>query len=444
MKYMQNALIMATYWGLCLMRLLFLSSETGVRLHNFLLYIFMTRGFGVDMQQTGGYALRIVQEAMNGNKAAVEWERKMYCLTPSTRRRMLKSMFIYAGIIGRRRSRKLEKKGFAIPRIVFISPTYRCNLNCHGCYAASPRPGDLPFEILARVVGELESLGIFSVLLLGGEPFVRQDLWLLFEKYPRTVFTAYTNGTFLDKKAIDRITRLGNIRLLVSMEGFRENTDSRRGEGTYDTVVRCLEMCQQANIIYGVSVTVTRENFQEVVSNTFIEWLVEQGAFHVNYIPFMPMGKDSCYSVLTTGQVRALEEFARSVTQSYPICPSVGRSGSDLVTNCDAAKRLIHITAHGDVEPCMFVPWAAGNIRDKTLLEVLQSDFFHTIRGLNQTGETRLNPCKWQGSRFLELAFRGSGAYPTREGKGGLPWQSNNQAGKAGERSLLRKLPTGR
>jgi len=442
MRYVRNMLVETTYWGLCLMRLLFLSSEAGVRVHNFLLYAFMTKGLGVDMQETGGYAIKIVKEAMHGNKAAVQWERKMYCLAPSTRRRMLRSVFIYAGIIGRRKSRKLEKTGFAVPRIVFVSPTYRCNLNCHGCYAASPRPGDLPFEVLERVVGELESLGIFSVLLLGGEPFVRKDLWLLFERFPRTVFTVYTNGTFLDQEAINRITRLGNMRLLVSMEGFRENTDNRRGAGTYDTVVRCLDMCQRANIVYGVSVTVAQENFEEVVSNKFIEWLVERGAFHVNYIPFMPMGKDGRYSTLTTGQVRGIEEFARSVIQSYPIYPSVGRSGSDLVTNCDAAKRLIHITADGDVEPCMFVPWAAGNIRDQTLLEVLQSDFFHTIRGLNQTGETKLNPCKWQGSRLLELAFRESGAHPTRKEKGGLPWQINGETGKIVEKNLLQEQPT--
>lgn len=366
---------------------------------------------------------------MNGNKAAVEWERKMYSLTPSTRRRMLKNVFVWAGIIGRRRRRKWTERGFVIPQLVFISPTYRCNLNCHDCYAASPRPGDLPFAVLERVIGELQELGVFSVLLLGGEPFVRKDLWFLFAKYPQTIFTAYTNGTLLGEEEIKRIAQLGNIRLMISMEGFRENTDNRRGAGIYDTVVRCLEMCQRANIIYGVSVTVTRENFQEVASNEFIEWLVQRGAFHVNYIPYMPMGKDGRYSVLTTGQVRGLDEFARAVIKSYPIYPSVGRSGSDLVTNCDAAKRLIHITAHGDVEPCMFVPWAVDNIREKSILEVMQSEFFQTIRGFNQTGETKLNPCKWQNSRLLELAFRQS-AHSTRGEKGGLSWQGSREGGR--------------
>jgi len=435
MKYLVTMFVEGVYWILCLMRLLFLSSEIGVKIHSFLLYRFTTGILRINIEEAKT-SVTIMQAARNGNPAAVAWQHKMYCLTPSTRRRMLKNVFVWAGIIGRRRRRKWTKKGFVIPQLVFISPTYRCNLNCHGCYAASPRPGDLPFAVLARVVGELQELGVFSVLLLGGEPFVRKDLWALFEKYPETIFTVYTNGTLLGEEEIARIARLGNIRLLISMEGFRENTDSRRGDGIFDTVVRCLEMCQRANIIYGVSVTVTRENFQEVVSNEFIGWLVQRGAFHVNYIPFMPMGKDGRYSTLTTGQVRGLEEFARSVIESYPIYPSVGRSGSDLVTNCDAARRLIHITAHGDVEPCMFVPWAVDNICSKTLMEVMESEFFQVIRGFNQTGETRLNPCKWQSSRFLELALRESGAHPTREEKGGLPWQSNPLAGKTAEERL--------
>ena len=416
MKYAAHVFVEGMYLVLCLMRWLFLSSNIGARIHNFLLCNFSRRIAKFTVEEARGY-LTIMQAAEHGNTAALAWERRMYCLAPSTRRRMLKNVFGWAGIVGRRRRRKWTKRGFVIPRLVFISPTYRCNLSCPDCYAASPRPGDLPFEVLVKLVGELQELGVFSVLLLGGEPFIRKDLWSLFKKYPQTIFSIYTNATFLGKEEIQRIARLGNIRLLISMEGFRENTDARRGVGVFDIVVRCLELCRQANIIYGASVTVTRKNFQEVTSNEFIEWLVGRGALHVNYIPFMPMGRDEHQLTLTTAQVRELDGFARSVVERYPIFPSVGRSGSDLVTNCDAANRMLHITADGDVEPCMFVPWTAGNIKTQTILEVMQSPFFQTIRGLNQTGETRLNPCKWQNSRFLELALRESGAHPTREKK---------------------------
>ena len=71
-------------------------------------------------------------------------------------------------------------------------------------------------------------------LYTGGEPMVRKnDLLRLCEAHPDCVFSAFTNGTLIDEKFADEMLRVKNFYPAISIEGFEEATDFRRGKGTY-------------------------------------------------------------------------------------------------------------------------------------------------------------------------------------------------------------------
>ena len=56
-------------------------------------------------------------------------------------------------------------------------------------------------------------------------------------------------------------------------------------------------------------------------------------------------------------------------------------------------RRYLHINANGDIEPCAFIHYSDSNIREKTLLEALQSPLFMAYRRDQPFNENKLRPC---------------------------------------------------
>lgn len=401
-----------------ILRRLFFSSKAGVAVHNFIF-------FAADRMCPVRFGRKIpdlpeVRKILRNGQwkipSTTGFIRKTYL---SASFRITENLTTWRSFVGYMRRQKLRKKGYIIPANIYLSPTYKCNLECKGCYARG-HEGELSFDEIEKVVKEQERLGIFHILMFGGEPFLREDLWQVYANHPHTIFDVFTNGTLIGEREAERIAALGNIRLFVSLEGFKKNTDRRRGEGVYDKIINALKIYQQANIYFGVSVTVGKENFEEVTSEAFVEEMNGLGVYVISYILYMPCGgQNGVLSELTTDQVIRLERWGEYIQDHYPIFPAIGKNGSDLVTSCPAADGRIHITADGDVEPCMFCQFAADNIKGKSITEVMNSEFFQLIRTLNNAGISRFNPCKVEKSPLLQSYFAEAGAHPTIKIKGG-------------------------
>ena len=123
-----------------------------------------------------------------------------------------------------------SRYGFDPPFLMVLSPTMRCNLNCYGCYAGQyPKGEELETEVIHRVLREGKEMGIYFVTISGGEPFIRPDLLDIFETHGDMFFQVYTNGTLIDESLAKRLSRLGNVLPAISVEGWEEETDVRRG-----------------------------------------------------------------------------------------------------------------------------------------------------------------------------------------------------------------------
>lgn len=133
----------------------------------------------------------------------------------------------------------------SIPRDLLIDPTSSCNLRCKGCWAADYEKGDHPtYEKLDDILTQAEKLGIMDCLMTGGEPLLRkEDILKLCAKHRKTTFGAFTNATLIDEAFVDEMARLENLNLFISIEGSREETDFRRGDGVYDKALRFLPLC---------------------------------------------------------------------------------------------------------------------------------------------------------------------------------------------------------
>ncbi len=194
-----------------------------------------------------------------------------------------------------------EQHGCEPPWLIAISPGHSCNLRCRGCYAASDGiPSKLPWSTLDRIITEAKQLwGIFLVVLTGGEPLAYRsegkDIIDLMEKHQDLLFLVFTNGTLLDKTAIERMAKLNNMTTALSVEGMRETTDSIRGEGIFDQVVEALGRMHEAGVTVGISVTATRFNCEEILSDEFLDFFFSRPwrflRIHFSIYAYRPLGR---------------------------------------------------------------------------------------------------------------------------------------------------------
>jgi MoaA/NifB/PqqE/SkfB family radical SAM enzyme len=286
--------------------------------------------------------------------------------------------------------------GFYPPRAILISPTMRCNLNCYGCYAGDySKEGELESGEIDRIIDEAEEMGIHLVVVLGGEPFLRQDLFDICQRHSQMLFHVFTHGGFLNEATVGKIADLGNVSPAISLEGYEEETDRRRGKGHFQNVMRGMALLKEAKVLFASSLTQTRENTDLLLSEEFIDFLVEKGVILAWYFMCLPVGRNPDIRWMPTPQQRdQLRQALVRFRATKPILFVDFWNDGTMTNGCMAGGRMYcHINARGDVEPCVFCHFATDNIKGKSLLEVLDSPFFREIRSRQSNNENLLRPC---------------------------------------------------
>ena len=147
--------------------------------------------------------------------------------------------------------------------------------------------------------------GVYLYIYTGGEPLVRKkDLIRICEKHSDCVFLCFTNSTLIDEEFADEMLRVGNFVPAISLEGFEEATDGRRGAGVYQKVRKAMELLRRKKLIYGISCCYTSANYDSITSEEFYDTLIEMGAYFVWYFHYMPVGNDAVPELMPTPQQR--------------------------------------------------------------------------------------------------------------------------------------------
>ena len=290
-----------------------------------------------------------------------------------------------------------EKYNCNIPWANLLDPTSACNLECTGCWAADyGNCLNLSFDDIDSIITQGKELGIYFYIYTGGEPLMRKkDLIALCDKHDDCIFLSFTNGTLVDEAFCNEVARVRNFVPAFSIEGDRESTDARRGEGTYDKVVGAMKLMHDRKLPFGISCCYTSANFDAVSSDAFVDQLVDWGALFVWYFHYMPVGSDANTQLMVNPQQReAMYHVVRRWRDSKPIFPLDFQNDGQFVQGCIAGgRRYLHINAAGDVDPCVFVHFSDSNIHEKTLLECLQSPLFMAYHDGQPFNDNYLKPC---------------------------------------------------
>ena len=306
-----------------------------------------------------------------------------------------------AGYRGFRIAQDMKKKhDINIPWIILVDPTSACNLKCTGCWSAEyGHLIQLSYEELDRIITEGEELGIYAWLMTGGEPLIRKaDILKLAEAHPYSSFHIFTNGTLIDDAFCEEVVRLGNIAPSISLEGFEEVNDLRRGKGVFQKVMHAMDTMKKHKLLFGTSICYTSSNYKTVTSDEFLDMIISKGVKYTWYFHYMPVGNDASTDLLLTPEQREymyhrVREI-RAGEGGKPIIAVDFQNDGEYVSGCVAGgKYYCHINPNGDVEPCVFIHYSSANIHDMSLLDCLKQPLFKAYKANQPFNPNHLKPC---------------------------------------------------
>ena len=233
------------------------------------------------------------------------------------------------------------------------------------------------------------------ILLAGGEPMLRWDVIESAGKMKNIMFPVFTNGTFMTDKHLELLEKCRNIVPVISIEGERDETDARRGAGVYDTVMEKMDKLHEKGIIYGVSVTVTKENLEKVYSERFLESLRSRGCKAVFYIEFTPVSDEGEHLAPDDDDREYMAARVDDLRMNKQDMIYISFPGDEKSSGgCLAAGRgFFHINSHGGAEPCPFSPYSDINVKDTSLREALRSKLFTALRSSDILADDHIGGC---------------------------------------------------
>ncbi len=246
--------------------------------------------------------------------------------------------------------------------VVIWNLVRRCNLVCKHCYSISADkdfPGELSFEEVCRVMDDLHRFGVPVLILSGGEPLLRRDIFSIAHRAKRMGFyvALSTNGTLIDSGNIGDIEAVGFDYVGISIDGTRSTHDRfRRKGGSYDAALRGLRICRDRGIRVGLRFTMTEENAAELPMLLDLKESegVEKFYFsHLNYAGRGNKNRDSDAFLETTRKAMDLL-FERALK------------------DVQAGKRSEYVTGNNDADGVYLLNWVsrrfpaqAGHMREK-------------------------------------------------------------------------------
>lgn len=319
-------------------------------------------------------------------------------LDPKVREKAIVNFMVNASLVGYAKQKKLaEKYDCNIPLAILMDPTSACNLKCIGCWAAEYEKQDnLSLDELDSIITQGKELGIYFFLFSGGEPMIRrEDLLKLCRKHDDCIFAAFTNGTLIDEACAEQIREAGNFTPIISIEGSEEETDKRRGKGTYAKALRAMELLNAHHVAFGFSACYHSGNIDTVASDAFIDLMIQKGAWFGWYFTYIPVGSDAHVELMVSAEQRAyMYRRINEIRRTKPMLLVDFWNDGEMVSGCIAGgRRYFHINSAGDAEPCAFVHYANSNIREQKLLEILRSPLFMQYRRYQPFNKNLLRPC---------------------------------------------------
>ncbi|HJT36268.1 MAG TPA: radical SAM protein [Pirellulales bacterium] len=294
----------------------------------------------------------------------------------------------YKGMRSVQRYKRRLKQGEVFPPFLYLSIVNSCNLRCQGCWVDVAAPQQtIDLAAMNRLIGEAKTVGNSFFGILGGEPFMHPELLEILAAHPDCYFQVFTNGQLITDDIAKQLRRLGNVTPLVSVEGSEIVSDERRGRaGVLSKTMAGLQNCLNNKLLTGVCTSLCQTNIDDLLTEAWVDRLIEMGAMYLWYHVYRPVGPDANPQLaLTPEQQRRARRFVVEMRVKKPIGIIDAYYDGRGQALCPAATGMSHhINPWGDIEPCPIVQFSKESIHDaRPLRETFrQSEFLRDFREL--------------------------------------------------------------
>jgi MoaA/NifB/PqqE/SkfB family radical SAM enzyme len=261
--------------------------------------------------------------------------------------------------------------GRALPLEVCWAMTYRCQCNCHHCYAAARQreiAGEMSTAESKILIDRIGELGVVNLNFTGGEPLLREDILdLVAHANKRGLITRLTtNGYLLTRKSVAAMRRAGLNQCGISIDDADPDIHDRlRGlPGLFERAIEGFRFLHEFGIESRFMTYASRRNLLHGLERTMsLARRLRVDTVHIN-IPYAAgLWADSFDETLSASEMVHLRKFL-----GYMKSPLVLIEFPTPEARCIMIKRsYLYINAFGEVTPCPVVPYVMGNVRDEPL-----------------------------------------------------------------------------
>ena len=321
-----------------------------------------------------------------------------------------------------------ERTGIQAPRIVAWEITRSCNLACAHCRASAhrePYPGELTLDECKRVMDDIASITDPILILTGGEPLMREDIWDIID-YAHEVGlhpVIGTNGTLIDEECAAKIAAHGIPRVSVSLDfPTAEGQDEFRGkEGAFEETIAGMRNLRAQGVGVQVNTTITKMNSHLIGEMHDLALAEGAAAFHPFLLVPTGRGEDLVDVELTPDEYEEVLTWAYHCQKTSPLhfkptdapqyyriirqlCAREGREVSPATYGMEAMTRgclggitFAFISHVGDVQPCGYFDMQLGNVKQTPFSRIWEtSPVFDDLRHYDRL-HGKCGACEYKG-----------------------------------------------
>ncbi len=295
--------------------------------------------------------------------------------------------------------------------VVIWNLTRRCNLQCRHCYTTSADhafPGELTHQ---QAMGVLENLGEFKIpalILSGGEPLMRMDLFEIAERARRMkmYLALSTNGTAIEGETAERVADIGFDYVGISIDGIGATNDWFRGkEGAFDKALAGVRACKARGVRVGLRFTITQENASQLPDLLALAEAEAVDKFYLSHLVYAGRGDkhrgaDASWSHTRDAMDLLIDQAWRAADEGRPLEIVTGNNDADAVyflrwaEERFTAEQIAHLKSHleawggnasgvgvanidpqGDVHPDTYwSDYTIGSVKDRPFSELWTGD----------------------------------------------------------------------
>lgn len=302
------------------------------------------------------------------------------------------------------------------PYFIDWAITAQCNLNCRHCRGMAEE--GLSHKRARQLVSEIAELKPGWVIIEGGEPLLRKDLFLVLELLQCQGLETHliTNGMLLTSEIMAKLKRL-RVKVMISIDGATSATyEAIRQGANFEKVVKSARRCAEEGLLEAINFTILKKNYTEIpqilalaqsIGVTMVTFI---GLKPCQYYPEELLTPQQCGQAIKlacqAGQETGIEfyfdePFFWAITKEWELPAKMPAESAGILfpatTACIFGEYLF-IEPSGEVKPCSFAQMVVGNVNQKPLgeiwREVLASPFFRQIKDIkSRSGHCR--SCKY-------------------------------------------------